>query len=364
MSNGAHETSLERALARLAAGVGATVLFIAAILAGSALGHLSPASGELLSGFIDTTVLLLVGLLLFEVRFVALHPGRSTTRFLLIAWISNFLLVPTIGFAIASIFLSGQPLLFVGVVIYFMAPCTDWFLGFTRLAKGDTALGALLLPINMITQLLLYPVYLHLFANGVAPVSATTMGVTLLQWFVVPSIVAIAAHQALKRVLPAASFARLMRWVGYTIPFVIGLLIVEIFAANVGVIIEHASVFSVMLGAIFLFFVATFFLGELISRLTRLPYAQHALLTMTTAARNAPMMLGITAIAMPDQPLIYAAIVIGMLVEFPHLTALRQILLRSRHQDPNNQALEDRGGTSTPTTSGLPTSLRLPSSTP
>ena len=159
--------------------------------------------------------------------------------FLLIAWISNFLLVPTIGFAIASVFLSGQPLFFTGLVIYFMAPCTDWFLGFTRLAKGDTALGAMLLPINMITQLVLYPVYIRLFAYAVAQVDAAAIGAALMQWFVAPFVAAIVSHQALKRVLPAASFARLMSWIGYTIPFVIALLIVEIFAANIAVIIEQ-----------------------------------------------------------------------------------------------------------------------------
>lgn len=322
-------------LSRLSAGVGTTVLLVTAILAGSALGHLSPASGEVLGSYVDPTVLLLVSLLIFEIRFIAIRQNWSNIRFLSIALVANFVLVPTIGFAIASLFLSGQPLFFTGLVIYFMAPCTDWFLGFTRMAKGDAALGAVLLPINMIAQLLLYPIYLYLFANGIAPVDVGTVGTTLFQWFVVPFAVAIASHHVLNYVLPSAVFARLLAWAGYSVPSVIALLIVEIFAANIGVIIEHASIFALMLAAIFLFFVATFLLGELISTLAGLPYPQHALLTMTTAARNAPMMLGITAIAMPDQPLIYAAIVIGMLVEFPHLTALRQILLRSHHHDPN-----------------------------
>ena len=36
----------------------------------------------------------------------------------------------------------GALLIFAGLMIYFLAPCTDWFLGFTRLARGDTTLGA------------------------------------------------------------------------------------------------------------------------------------------------------------------------------------------------------------------------------
>ena len=342
----APNTVFERALARFATGVGTTLLLIAAIVAGAIIGRVSPSSGQILGGAIDYTVLLLVGLLIFEVRFSAIRESWSNARFIAIAWTTNFILVPTIGFAIASLFLSGQPLFFTGLIIYFMAPCTDWVLGFTRLAKGDTALGAVLLPINMITQLLLYPVYLTLFADGVSPVDTGTIGWTLLQWFVLPFATAIVLHQILASALPAAMFERLLAWVGYMIPFVIALLIVEVFAAHIGVIIEHSSIFAIMLGAIFLFFVATFIVGEIMSKLARLPYPQHALLTMTTAARNAPMMLGITAIAMPDQPLIYAAIVIGMLVEFPHLTALRQILIRGRRIDPDGsgEAATTSGG--------------------
>jgi len=281
-----------------------------------------------LGTYVDYTVVVLVGLLFFEVRFSAIVQSGTNIRFLSIAWITNFVLVPTIGFAIALLFLSGQPLFFTGLMIYFMAPCTDWFLGFTRLAEGNTALGTVLLPINMVSQLLLYPLYLHLFAGGAVPVGVTTIGESLLQWFLIPFLIAVVAHEVLSRVLPTRAFACLLAWVGYLIPFVITLLIIEIFAANIAVIIEHTAVFAIMLIAIFLFFVATFILGEVVSRLAGFAYPEHALLTMTTAARNAPMMLGVTAIAMPDQPLIYAAIIIGMLVEFPHLTALRQILLR------------------------------------
>ncbi|WP_353428968.1 MULTISPECIES: hypothetical protein [Paracoccus] len=71
---------------------------------------------------------------------------------------------------------------------------------------------------------------------------------------------------------------------------------------------------------------------DVLVRLFRLPDPQQALLAMTTAARNAPLMLAVTAVAIPDQPSTLATIVIGMLVEFPHLTALKQVLLARRHR--------------------------------
>lgn len=60
----------------------------------------------------------------------------------------------------------------------------------------------------------------------------------------------------------------------------------------------------------------------------QLDYPRHALLSLTTAARNAPRMLALTSVALPGQPVIYAAIIAGMLVEFPHLTIVTRLLLR------------------------------------
>ena len=56
---------------------------------------------------------------------------------------------------------------------------------------------------------------------------------------------------------------------------------------------------------------------------------------MTTSARNAPLMLAVTAVALPDQPVVHAAIILGMLIEFPHLTVLTHLLRRSASRVPS-----------------------------
>ncbi|WEF24868.1 hypothetical protein [Paracoccus sp. S3-43] len=298
------------------------------------MGWLDPAIGDRLSGAIDPVLTVLVSLLFFEIRPQALALGFGNLRFMALAWAANFLIVPLIGWAIASLFLSGQPLLFTGLVIYFMSPCTDWFLGFTRMARGDTALGAALIPVNLISQLLLYPVWLWLFTRHSGIVDAAAIPDTLLRWFLVPLLLAQGLRFGLERLLPAPLFHRVAHGSGQAVPPVIAALILLIFAANTRIIADHLAAFGTILIAVFLFFVATFLMGEAVARLARLPYPQQALLAMTTAARNAPLMLAVTAAAIPGQPLILAGIAIGMLVEFPHLAALTQILLRrsSRHR--------------------------------
>lgn len=324
-----------------------TGLLMAAIIGGSLIGHFSPDTGAWLGGNVDPTLLTLVSLLFFGVRFRALVQASGQIRFLIIPLLVNFTLVPLIGYGIASLFLAGQPLFAIGLIVYFISPCTDWFLGFTRLSGGNVALGAALIPLNMAAQLLLYPVYLHLFTRHLVQVEAGTLGITLLTWFLIPLIIAVVLHAAGRRLLGEARFSRLLYAADLATPWIIALLVLEIFAANIPVILAHLAIFARVLLAVFVFFALTFLLGEGVSRLFRLRYPEHALLTMTLAARNAPLMLAVTMAALPGQPLIYAALVIGMLIEFPHLTALRRLLLATRRRRRQRYALPTGRASST-----------------
>ena len=321
-------------------GTGVAAMFIGGIFVGSALGLTSPATGATLSAGVDPTLHLMMFLLFFELRLGAVVRGFGNLRFLALAWGANFLIAPLIGFTMATLFFADQSLIFIGLVIYFMSPCTDWFLGFTRVARGDTALGAALIPINLPTQLLLFPVWLWLFTSHLGLVDVASVPGALAQWFLLPVIVAQALRIGLQTLLPHRVFEQVLGWVGYLVPLVITGLILQIFAANIGEIAGHREVFPIILLAIFLFFAATFLAGEGLSRLAGLAYPQHALLTMTTAARNAPMMLAVTAVAIPYQPLVLAVLVIGMLVEFPHLIGLKQLLLWRRSRRKGLTGLE------------------------
>ncbi|MEM1073420.1 MAG: arsenic resistance protein [Pseudomonadota bacterium] len=306
---------------------GTAALFLGAILLGAVLGLSIPSAGETLSQGIDATLLIMIFLIFFEMRFEAIFQAFAKVRFLVIAWSANFLIIPAIGFGVASLFLSGEPLLFTGLMIYFLAPCTDWFLGFTRLAKGDTELGAALIPINMVTQLLLFPLWLWLLTRNSGLIDLETMPSMLMQWFVLPLLAAQVLRFALERLVPLEQADLVLSWASRLVPFVLAALIVQIFASHVSVLVVNPKVFAVVAVAVCLFFAATLLVGEGVSLLGRLEYPQQALLSMTMTARNAPLMLAFTAVAIPHQPLMLAAIVCGMLVEIPLLTALKQFLL-------------------------------------
>jgi len=301
-----------------------TSLLLVALLFGSGLGVLSPETGKSLNQSIDPSILFLVFLLLFEVPLKGVLKGATNLRFISLAWAINFLVVPLIGFGVASIFLSGNGLLYTGLIIYFMAPCTDWYLGFTRLAKGNVELGAALLPINMLTQLALFPVYLLAFDTTLAYKVDLSV---LLEWFLQPLAAAVILRIALHCIAPEQLIKTFLPICRFCIPIVLTLLVAQIFAANINQLIEYLTIVPLLLVAIFTFFLVTYLLSEIVAKLVHLKYPEHCLLAFTTGARNAPLMLGLATVASPDQPLIYAGITIGMLIEFPHLAALKALFL-------------------------------------
>jgi arsenite transporter len=188
-----------------------SLLLVGSILIGAVIGHHWSTARSVLGANVDRTLLTLVGLLFFGVRFEAITQFRGGVRTLVLILVSNYLFVPAIGYFIASTLLAAKPLFMAGLMIYFMSPCTDWFLGFTRLARGNVALGTALIPINMVVQLLLYPVYLHLFTRHMVEVAAGVVGGTLLHWFLVPLVVAVPGHYAL-RGLPGNAFCPAAGW--------------------------------------------------------------------------------------------------------------------------------------------------------
>lgn len=308
--------------------VNVPILIAISIALGSLIGHKSLIKSEWISAGTDITILVLVALLFFNIRFDKVLKTREHLRFLVIAILANFLIVPVIGYAIATFVAADYQLFMVGLMIYFMAPCTDWFLAFTRIVNGNTLVGSVLMPLNMIIQLLLYPLFLYLFTKNSVVLEDGLLLNTLLDWFLKPLAIALVARIVLQWLLSSNIFETLMELTNKLIPIIIALLVMQIFASNISVLIENKGIFGWALLAVFSFFVVTLLLSELISKVFKLEYPEYALLTITIAARNAPLMLAITMAVLPNQPVIYASIVIAMLLEFPHLTLLTFFLKR------------------------------------
>ena len=300
-------------------------LLLVAITLGILTAFFMPTAAASSAEFIDHVILLLLFLIFLEMPINTLFKKGGDIRFLSIACCINFIVIPICAIVIAHSFFSNHPAFYVGLCLYLFAPCTDWFLGFTRMAKGNVELGVTLIPINMLVQLMLLPIFL--FVIGTANNASIMPYDIVIDWFVTPLILALVFrtlfHKQLDTLLAICRSA---------IPVVLAMLLFLIFANNSQIFLDQLKFLPKIAMAIMLFFVLIVIIAELTTKAFNLQQADHALLAFTTSARNAPLMLAVATAIFPEQPLIYATISIGMLIEFPHLMTLKSYFLTKRNK--------------------------------
>ena len=137
-------------------------IYLAAILSGLVLGSLAPG----ISGVFEALLWPVLGLMLFTTfaQMPLAHLPRATRdrRFIGTMLIGNFVLVPLLVWGLIA-FLPDDPALRLGVLVVLLVPCTDWFITFTHLGRGDAVRAASATPILLAVQFACLPLFLWLF---------------------------------------------------------------------------------------------------------------------------------------------------------------------------------------------------------
>ena len=109
-----------------------------------------------------------LGLLLFatftQVPLAAIPAALRDGRFLSAALIGNFVVLPAVVWALIQL-APRDDAVRLGLLLVLLVPCTDWFITFTGLGRGDATRATALAPLLLIVQLLLLPAYLWLMAD-------------------------------------------------------------------------------------------------------------------------------------------------------------------------------------------------------
>ncbi|WP_022872147.1 arsenic resistance protein [Nesterenkonia alba] len=310
-----------------------SVLVAAAAALGLGFGALTDLGGAGEYVVLPALVVMLVAV------FAQLSPGRvgqvrSAKRLVAASLVLNYVFTPALAWALGAGLLSDEPDLRIGLLLLLVTPCTDWYLVFTALAKGHTGIAAALLPVNLVLQLLLLPVYVLLLGGEAAGVGVATLFETVVLVLVAPLVVAVLlrwwAHRtgAVDRLETVSSSA------------VVPLLCVAVFAMfawQAPAVLDHAGEILLLLPPLVVFFAGLPLVATGVSALLRLPSAQRVTLTMVTTARNSPIALAVAVAAFPDRPLIAVALVVGPLIELPLLAVLAQVV-RNRQPIPVAEA--------------------------
>ncbi|WP_392454249.1 arsenic resistance protein [Chryseomicrobium aureum] len=305
-----------------------TVIILLAVGVGLLIGQFIFFEQNAESFIIPFLLLMLYGLFL-TIPLQHLKDAFKNIKFLSANTIINFGWTPLLAWGLGAIFLADHPALWIGFIMLMVTPCTDWYLMFTSIAKGNVSLSTSVLPINLILQVLLLPVYLFIFAGTIQSVPISTIIESIVLVLVIPFTLAHLTRYLLrnkvtflnKKLVPFFSSAQII---------FLSLAITAMFASQGNYLFNNLEVIYILIIPILLYFVINFVVAQTVGKAMKFSYEDTVSLSLTIIARNSPVSLAIAVTAFPDQPLIALALVIGPLIELPILAVVSQILLSLR----------------------------------
>jgi len=262
------------------------------------------------------------------------HLGSAfrNYRVTLTSLIINFLWTPLLAWGLGALFLADAPDLRVGLLMLMVTPCTDWYLVFTGIARGNVRLATALLPLNFVLQMVLLPVYLAVFAQSLVSLNLWGLGSRVVTVLLIPLLLAMLSRLVLSRLQQTTWLKQHLSEITIAQLLCLNLAIAAIFATAGATLLQRPDLLLRLLLPIGLFFGINFALAQQVGRALKLAYPDVACLTCTTLARNSPVALAVAASAFSDRPLIALTLVIGPLLELPILALAVQGVLRTRPQ--------------------------------
>jgi ACR3 family arsenite efflux pump ArsB len=212
-----------------------------------------------------------------------------------------------------------------------VTPCTDWYLVFTSVSKGNVNLSSTLLPINLFLQIVLMPVYLLVFMGRSVEFDIANMLVNMAIVLLVPFFAALAVKLLSSRIGLVYRGREVLNDNCDNLQLMfLCLAIVAMFASESVVLFDNFDMMLKMLAPLMIFFVLIYFVSYSVSRAQRYSFDDSTSLIFTTMARNSPLSLAIAVAVFPDSPLIALVLVIGPLLELPVLSITANLRLGMR----------------------------------
>ncbi len=244
---------------------------------------------------------------------------------------TNYIVVPLFAWSLGWLVLRDHPDLWAGVILYTLTPCIGWYLIFIDLAKGNMDWGLAMLPIDVVLQLVLLPIYLWLLIGKVVPIDMTTLVRSVAVFLALPFA---AAHLTRRLLLKwkgrAFTYGPYKHTIGELKLWALVAVIAGIFATQPPLDQSDLGGAALIIATITLFFVGVFAIALALGRTFKLGYADTTTMVFEVTARNSESVIGVAAVAFANRPLVTLAIVIGPIVELPVLLALSRIMLRLR----------------------------------
>jgi len=272
-------------------------IYLIAIMAGLLSGGAWPGIGPYLENLLWPVLAVLLYATFVQVPLLHIRDAFGDRRFVFAVMIGNFVLIPLMAWFILQ-WLPDDPALHLGVLLVLLTPCTDWFITFAQLGRGNTARAVAITPLNLLAQLPLLPVYLWLMlpaADFNAVLRMDDMLPAMLALIGIPLLIAIFTEYWIEAKPARSVWRERLGWLPVPLLAVVVFLIA---ATQIGTVHHAVSLLLTVLPVFVSFLLAAALIARLLARMLRLPMDSGRTLAFSLGTRNSFVVLPF-ALALP-----------------------------------------------------------------
>lgn len=287
--------------------------YMTAIAAGLGLAAFAPAWPDTLATLLWPTLGLLLYVTFTQIPLVGVHRAVLDSRFVAAALLANFLLLPALVWCLLPL-LPKDPAIRLGVALVLLLPCTDWFIAFVHQGRGDVLQAIAFVPISLLLQALLLPVYIWtFFSSDIVMVAAQQEMLSAFVWLILLPLCLAYLTERWAAVKPER--VETLGFLGL-LPAPLLALVVFVIAATQSDLVTTAShLFGPLLLVFSAFLLFAALLAWLLARSFALPLTHGRTLAFSMGTRNSFVVLPL-ALALPaEYELAVVTIVFQSLVE-------------------------------------------------
>jgi len=272
-------------------------VYLGAIVGGLALGIRVPDIGPLFEPLVWPVLGALLYSTFTQVPLLHLRDAFQDRRFLLALLMGNFVLIPLLVWGLVLL-LPDDPALRLGVLLVLLVPCTDWFIAFTQLGRGDPARAIAITPLNLLLQFLLLPMYLWLmlpseqFASVLSIADLAPAAIGLIG---IPLVLAALSERWIEARPEREVWRDRLAW--GPVPL-LAIVVFLIAAAQVGVVRDSGALLLSVLPVFVAFALAAALIARVLTRFLSLPVSSGRTLAFSLGTRNSFVVLPF-ALALP-----------------------------------------------------------------